>query len=72
MKYIDSEKLIDEIKRRMEAREDARNANDRYYPETNFEIRDIEDDEILSIIDSLQQEEPRGDWLQQRVGSRRL
>lgn len=57
MKYIDSEKLIDEIERRMEAREDARNADNMYYPESNFRIRDTEDDEILSIIDSLQQEE---------------
>lgn len=58
MKYIDSEKLIDEIKRRMEARENARNANDGYYLLRNYEIRDIEDDEILSIINYLQQEEP--------------
>ena len=58
MKYIDSEKLITEIEKRIEAREDVRAVADRYYPETNFEIRDIEDDEILSIIDSLQQEEP--------------
>ena len=62
MKYIDSEKLIAEIEKRMKAREDLRNADNIYYPETNFEIRDIEDDEILSIIDSLQQEEP-GVWI---------
>lgn len=54
MKYIDSEKLIDEIERRMEERNDVRNADDMYYPESNFWIRDKEDDEILSIIDSLQ------------------
>ena len=53
MKYIDSEKLIAEIEKRMEAREDLRSTDNMYYPETNFEIRDIEDDEILSIIDSL-------------------
>ena len=59
MKYIDSEKLISEIKRRMEAREDVLKANDRwYYPDANFDIRDKEDDEILSIIDSLQHEAP--------------
>ena len=62
MKYVDSEKLIAEIEKRMEEREDARNADNRYYPESNFEIRDIEDDEILSIINSLQQEEP-GVWV---------
>ena len=62
MKYIDSEKLIAEIEKRMEAREDARTVADRYYPESKFEIRNIEDDEILSIIDSLQQEES-GVWI---------
>lgn len=62
MKYIDSEKLIAEIERRIEAREDARNANDGYYPESNFGIRDKEDDVILSIINSLQQEES-GVWI---------
>lgn len=67
MKYIDSEKLIDEIKRRMEARENARNANDGYYLVRNYEIRDIEDDEILSIINSLQQEEP-GVWVKIDAG----
>ena len=58
MKYIDSEKLIDEIEERIEARNDARNADEGYYPESDFGIRDKEDNEILSIIDSLQQEEP--------------
>ena len=67
MKYIDSEKLIDEIERRMEAREDARNADNMYYPESNFGIRDTEDDEILSIIDSLHQEEP-GVWVKIDAG----
>ena len=57
MKYIDSEKLIAEIEERMEAREDTRNADEGYYPESDFGIRDKEDNEILSIIDSLQQEE---------------
>ena len=57
MKYIDSEKLIDKIERRMEAREDACTVTDWYNLESDFWIRDKEDDEILSIIDSLQQEE---------------
>ena len=56
--YIDSEKLIDEIERRMEARDDVRNADEGYYPESDFWTRDKEDEEILSIIDSLRQEDP--------------
>ena len=62
MKYIDSEKLIDEIERRMEKREDACTVTDWYNPESDLWIRDKEDDEILSIIDSLQQEES-GAWI---------
>ena len=62
MRYIDSEKLITEIERRMEERNDVRNADDWYWPESDFWIRDKEDDEILSIIDSLQQEES-GVWI---------
>lgn len=62
MKYIDSEKLIAEIEKRMEEREDVCNADEEYYPASNFWIRDKEDDEILSIIDSLQQEES-GVWI---------
>ena len=54
MKYIDSEKLIDEIEERIEARNDARNADEGYYPESDFWTRDKEDEEILAIIDSLQ------------------
>ena len=42
----------------MEARDDVRTADDIYYPESDFCIRDKEDEEILSIIDSLQQEDP--------------
>lgn len=57
MKYIDSEKLIDEIEKRMEERYDARTLADGYFPESKFAIRDVEDDEILDIINSLQQEE---------------
>lgn len=57
MRYIDSEKLITEIERRIEARDDVRIADDMYYPESDFWMRDKEDNEILSIIDSLQQEE---------------
>lgn len=60
--YIDSEKLIAEIEERMEARDDTRNADEGYYPESDFGIRDKEDNEILSIIDSLQQEEV-GVWI---------
>ena len=60
--YIDSEKLIAEIEERMEARDDVRNADEGYYPESDFGIRDKEDNEILSIIDSLQQEEV-GVWI---------
>lgn len=63
MIYIDSEKLIDKIEERMEARNDVRIADDMYYPESNFCIRDKEDDEILSIIDSLQHEDPAGLWI---------
>ena len=62
MRYIDSEKLIDEIERRMEERDDTRNADEGYYSESDFWIRDTEDNKILSIIDSLQQEEP-GVWV---------
>ena len=58
IKYIDSEKLIDKIESRMELRNDVRNADEGYYPESKFMICDDEDDEILSIIDSLQQEQP--------------
>ena len=58
IKYIDSEKLIDKIESRMELRNDVRNADEGYYPESKFMIYDDEDDEILSIIDSLQQEQP--------------
>ena len=62
MRYIDSEKLIDESERRMEERDDTRNADEGYYSESDFWIRDTEDNKILSIIDSLQQEEP-GVWV---------
>ena len=57
MKYVDSEKLIAEIERRMKERDDARTVTDWYDPESDFWTRNKEDDEILSIIDSLQQEE---------------
>lgn len=50
-KYIDAEKLIAEIERRMEECNIAHNAYVRYC----FKMLDIE---ILSIIDSLQQEQP--------------
>ena len=63
MKYIPVEKLIAEIEKRKEAREDVRNTDDGYYPESNFAIRDKEDDEILSIITSLQQEQPEMDFM---------
>ena len=53
---------IDEIERRMEERDDTRNADEGYYSESDFWIRDTEDNKILSIIDSLQQEEP-GVWV---------
>lgn len=62
MKYIDSEKLIDKIEERMEDRDNVRIIDDMYYPESDFCIRDKEDNEILSIIDSLQQEEV-GAWI---------
>ena len=53
-KYIDAEKLIAEIERLMEERNVVHNAYVRYC----FKILDIEDNEILSIIDSLQREQP--------------
>ena len=62
MRYIDSEKLIDEIERRMEERDDTRNADEGYYSESDFWILDTEDNKILSIIDYLQQEE-HGVWV---------
>ena len=46
IKYIDSEKLIDKIESRMELRNDVRNADEGYYPESKFMICDDEDDEI--------------------------
>ena len=58
IKYIDSEKLIAAIERRMKERDDGRTVAEMYYPESDLWIRDKEDDEILSIIDSLQQEQP--------------
>lgn len=61
IKYIDSENLIDKIESRMELRNDVRNYSDEYYPESKFMICDDEDDEILSIIDSLQQEQDMGE-----------
>ena len=57
-KYIDAEKLIDKIESRIELRNDVCNADDGYYPESKFMICDDEDDEILSIVDSLQREQP--------------
>ena len=54
-KCIDAEKLIDKIEKRMKERDDGRTVADMYYPESDLWIRDKEDDEILSIIDSLQQ-----------------
>ena len=62
MKYIDSEKLMAAIERRMEERKDACTITDWYDPESDFWIRDKEDDDILSIIDSLPQEES-GVWV---------
>ena len=56
-KCIDAEKLIDKIEKRMKERDDGRTVADMYYPESDLWIRDTEDDEILSIIDSLQQEQ---------------
>lgn len=56
-KYIDAEKLIDEIKRRMDAiSEDCKNTL-RFF---DFgKINGME--EVLSIIESLQQEKPEAD-----------
>ena len=48
MKYIDAEKLIAEIERRLE----------RYDP--NYTSAGFEFKELLSFIDSLQQEQPEG------------
>ena len=56
-KYIDSKKLIDEIEKRMKKRDDGRTIADMHSPELDLWIRDKEDDEILSIIDSLQQDQ---------------
>ena len=49
IKYIDSEKLIDKIESRMELRNDVRNADEGYYPESKFMICDDEDDEIYAM-----------------------
>ena len=57
MKCIDSEKLMAEIEKRMKKRDDGRTIADMYSPELDLWIRDKEDDEILSIIDSLQQDQ---------------
>ena len=62
MKYVDSEKLIAEIEKRIDERDDVRNADEGYYPESDFWTRDKEDDDILYIIASLQQEKP-GVWI---------
>ena len=67
MRYIDSEKLIAEIKKRMEERDDTCTVTDWYNPESDLWIRDKEDDEILSIIDSLRQEES-GAWIKIDAG----
>ena len=59
MKYIDTDKLIAEIEKRKEERQDIRDSaswKNEYWPESDFYIRDKEDDDILAIIDSLQQE----------------
>lgn len=64
MKYILTEKLKAEIEKRQEARQDIRDSaswKNEYWPESDFCTRDDEDDAILSIITSLQQEQPEVD-----------
>ena len=64
MKYIDAEKLKAEIEKRQEARQDTRDSaswENEYWPEGEFCTRDDEDDAILSIITSLQQDETQVD-----------
>ena len=63
-KFIDIDKLIAEIEKRQEARQDRRDTaswENEYWPEGDFSTRDDEDDAILSIITSLQQEQPEVD-----------
>lgn len=62
MKYIDSEKLMAAIERRMKERNNSRTVTDMYDPESDLWVQDKEDDEIISIIESLQQEES-GVWI---------
>lgn len=59
-KYIDVDNLIAEIEKRQEERQDIRDTaswENEYWPEGEFCTRDDEDDAILSIITSLQQEQ---------------
>ena len=65
MKYILTEKLKAEIEKRQEVRQDIRDSaswENEYWPESDFCTRDDEDDAILSIIISLQQEQPEVDF----------
>ena len=45
MKYVDSEKLIAEIEKRMKERDDSRTVTDMYDPESDLWVQDKEDDE---------------------------
>ena len=57
--YIPKSALVSEIERRLEERQDIRDKarwNDDYWPESNFCIRDNEDEELLTIINTLEVE----------------
>lgn len=64
MKYIDANKLIAEIEKRQVERQDRRDSaslENEYWPESDFCTRDKEDESIITIINSLQQEQNTGE-----------
>ena len=58
--FIDKDALVEKIDKRLEERQDARDEarwNDEYWPESDFYIRDKEDEELLTIINTLEVKE---------------
>ena len=58
--YIPKSALVAEIERRLQERQEARDKamwNDDYWPESNFCIRDNEDEELLTIINAFEAKE---------------